>query len=148
MSLAEWHEDAGVQWPPWQFVEQHWDPCVHASPSVLQAFVPDGVGRVWQVVAQRPVQHSPGEAQAAPDALQEVAFEHCPLTQESEQHSLEYAHAPPGPLQKAVVVQVPEVLPLGTSHAVEQHSAPLVQVSPEARHCETGSAHCCFTGLQ
>ena len=43
--------------PPWQFVEQHALPVAQASPSVLQALVPEGVGTGLQVVEHRPVQH-------------------------------------------------------------------------------------------
>jgi hypothetical protein len=130
-----------VQIPPLQLVEQQSLPVAHESPSVLQALVPLGVGRAWQVVAQLPVQHSPGDAQAVPVLLQ-VAFAQRPLTQESEQHSLESAHAPPGTLQKAVVVHAPLL------HAPEQHPAFEAQASPEPRQVETGGPQSSVVGSQ
>jgi hypothetical protein len=136
-----------VHFPPWQLVEQHALPVAQVSPSVLQALVPEGVGTGWQVVEHRPVQHGSPDPQAVPVDLQ-VVFAQRPLTQESEQHSLASVQAPPGVLQNAVVVQVPDDWPLGMLQAVEQHSALLVQVAPEPWQVETGSAHCCVTGLQ
>jgi len=73
---------------------------------------------------------------------------HRPLTHDSEQHSLASVHAPPGALQNAVVVQVPDDWPLATTQAVEQHCALPVQVAPDPRQLETGSAHCWVDGLQ
>jgi hypothetical protein len=78
----------------------------------------------------------------------QVVFAHRPATHDSEQHSLASVQAPPGALQNAVVVHVPEDRPLGMLQAVEQHSALLVQVVPEPWQVETGSAHSCVTGLQ
>ena len=130
-----------MQIPPLQLVEQQSLPVAHESPSVLHALVPVGVGRALHVVAQLPVQHSPADAQAVPVALQVVLAQR-PLTQESEQHSLESAHAPPGTLQNVVVVQVPLL------HAPEQHPAFDVQVLPEARQVETGGSQSIFDGSQ
>lgn len=141
MSLGAWHRYAGVHLPPWQLVEQHSGPVAHASPRVLQALVPEGAARAWQVVAQLPVQHSCGPLHAAAVGLQEV-FAQRPLTQESEQHSPESAQAPPGALQKAVVVHLPAL------QAPEQHWPFEVQVPPEAPQVETGVAQSCDTGLQ
>lgn len=98
MSLGAWQVYAGVHLPPWQFVEQHSDPAPHPSPRVLHALVPVGEGRAWHAPLQLPVQHSAADEQVAPVALHSV-FAHRPLTHESEQHSLESAHAPPGVLQ-------------------------------------------------
>jgi hypothetical protein len=136
-----------VHFPPWQLVEQQALPVAQVSPSVLQELVPEGVGIGWQVVEHRPVQHWSPESQAVPVDLQ-VVFAHRPATHDSEQHSLASEQAPPGALQNAVVVQVPEDWPPGMLQAVEQHSALLVQVVPEPWQVETGSAHCCVTGLQ
>jgi hypothetical protein len=136
-----------VHFPPWQLVEQHALPVAQVSPSVLQELVPEGVGIGWQVVEQRPVQHWSPELQAFPVDLQ-VVFAHRPATHDSEQHSLASVQAPPGALQNAVVVQVPEDWPLAMLQAAEQHCALPLQVAPEPRQVETGSAHCCVTGLQ
>jgi hypothetical protein len=107
----------------------------------LHALVPVGVGRAWQVVAQLPVQHSAADAQAVPVVLQVVVAQR-PLTQESEQHSLESAHAPPGTLQNAVVVHAPLL------HAPEQHPAFEGQASPEPRQVEIGDLHSSADGSQ
>lgn len=130
-----------MQIPPWQLVEQQLAPVAHESPSVLHALVPLGVGRVWQVVAQLPVQQSPAAAQAVPVALQLVLAQR-PFTHESEQHSLESAHAPPGALQNAVVVHAPLL------HAPEQHPAFEVQALPEPRQVEIGGSHSSVDGSQ
>lgn len=134
--------------PPWQLVEQQSAASVQLSPRVLQAAVPEGAGSAWQVVAQLPVQHSVGEAQAVAVGLQAVSVQ-TPPWQEREQHSPGLTQAAPGVLQKAVVVQVPALAaPLGLWQLLEQQSPLMVQATPEARQAETGGAHCCFRGSQ
>lgn len=148
MSLGAWQRNAGVHFPPWQFVEQQSLPTVQASSSVLHALVPLGAGSAWQVVEQLPVQHSPPDAQAVPVVLQ-VVFAHRPPTQDCEQHSLGFAQAAPGDWQKAVVVQVPAfVACVGLLQAVEQQSPLSVQATPVPPQVETGAAHWWLTGLQ
>ena len=141
MSLGARQVYAGVHLPPWQLVEQQSEPSAHASPSVLQALVPVGAGNAWQVVEQLPVQHSLPAEQEVPVALQEV-LAHRPFTHDSKQHWLESAHAAPGVLQNAVVVQEPLL------QAPEQHAAFEAQDAPESEQVETGVAHCWITGLQ
>jgi hypothetical protein len=99
-------------------------------------------------VAQLPVQHSSAAAHAVPVVLQDV-LAHRPLTHACEQHSLGVAHAAPGDLQNAVVVQVPApVAPVGLLQAFEQHSGPAVQAPPDAVQVDVGVAHCWVSGLQ
>jgi hypothetical protein len=114
----------------------------------LHAFVPVGVESAWQVLEQRPVQHSAAAPQLVPVALQ-VVFAHSPPTQDCEQHSPGSTHAAPGVLQNAVVVHEPAFVPcVGLSQAVEQQSPFAVQAVPLAAQVETGVAHACVTGLQ
>jgi hypothetical protein len=129
-------------------VEQQSAPRVQASPRVLHAVVPEGEGSAWHVTLQLPVQHSLPDPHVVPVALHTV-FAHWPLTHESEQHSLESAQAPPGPLQKAVVVQVPALAAcVGFLQAVEQHSSPVVQLEVDALQVETAGAQSCVRGSQ
>ena len=140
-----------MHFPPWQFVEQHSAPAAHASPSVLQAFVPVGVGSAWHVAGvpeQRPVQHSVADAQPVPLDLQ-VVFAQSPPTHDCAQHSPGSAHAAPGVLQNAVVVHVPAFVPcVGLLQAVEQQSPFAVQAAPLAAQVDAGVAHAWVTGLQ
>jgi hypothetical protein len=137
-----------MHFPPWQLVEQQSAPSVQASPSVLQAVVPEGAARGWQVVAQRPVQHSAEEVHAVAVGLQAVSVQR-PASQEREQHSPGLPQAAPGALQKAVVVQVPALVArVGLLHALEQQSPLTVQVAAGALQVETGVAHCCLMGSQ
>ncbi len=140
-----------MHFPPWQFVEQQSAPTAHASPSVLHALVPVGVGSGWHAAGapeQSPVQHSVPAAQLVPVDLQ-VVFAQRPPTHDCEQHSPESAHAAPGVLQNAVVVHVPVFVPcVGLLQAVEQQSPFVVQAAPLAAHVETGVAHACVNGLQ
>jgi len=129
-----------MHFPPWQLVEQQSAASVHASPSVLQALAP---GSGWQVVLQRPVQHSVPAPQAVPVLLQAV-LPQTPPVQESVQHSPGSAQAAPATLQKAVEVQVLVVV----LHAVEQHSVPEAQLLPAASQVETGAAQAWVDGLQ
>ncbi len=140
-----------MHFPPWQFVEQQSAPTAHASPSVLHAVVPVGVGRGWHAAGapeQRPVQHSVPAAQLVPVDLQ-VVLAHRPPAHDCEQHSPASAHAAPGVLQNAVVVQDPAFVPcVGLLQAVEQQSPFAVQAAPLAAQVDTGAAHACVTGLQ
>jgi len=129
-----------VHFPPWQLVEQQSAATAQASPSVLQALAP---GSAWQVVLQRPVQHSVPAPQLVPVLLHSV-LPQIPPVQEREQQSPGLTQAVPAILQKAVVVQ----LLVDVLQAVGQHSAPEAQALPEGSQVETGAAQRWVDGLQ
>ncbi len=131
------HEYAWTHFPPWQFVEQHSEPCAHVLPSVVHAALLVGTGSAAHLPSppQLPVQHCEADVQAAPTVTHAPALAHVPPTQLWLQHSELLVQAAPAAAQKADEVHFPMEL-----QVVEQQSAPDAQFSPPPLQTGVGGA--------
>jgi hypothetical protein len=125
------HAETRAQKPPWQLVEQHSKSAAQAFPSVVQVETPPEGTAAQTFPLQIPEQHCAAvpAVQGAPRTLHAPAPPHVPELHWPVQHSVGDAHASPSPLQNSAVVHFPE-----SPQYSEQHSSPLVQVSPPSLH--------------
>ncbi len=132
MSLLALHEDAETHFPPWQFVEQHSRPPVHASPSILHVEIPGGrltpARRGWQVAGvpeHLPEQQSPPAVHEAPSEAHEVALHVLFVSHFPEQQSVGLVQDSPAFLpQNSPVVHTPESQLLEQQSPAELHATP------------------------
>jgi hypothetical protein len=110
------NDDAIEHWPAAHSWEQQSELSVQSLPAVLQ----DALSAAHTPPVQVPPQHCAPNVQAWPSDVH-APIEHCPLTQDKEQHSKDVVHAVPGPWQLSGAPPRHELT--RGSHSPEQQSA-------------------------